>query len=382
MSQLHETIEKIRSDLELDKVQSEADVETCVSALLRCLGWDPMNLDSVRRQYTVPRCRFDFALLNENEEVAFVIEAKAPGNLDHKATQQLLSYAGTAGTNLGLTTDGSDWSVYLPLAAGTPQAKLVRTVNLRTDLAEMAGGVFLRYLERGRVLSGDAHREACRDLADLSIHRVVEAGWTDLLDGPSEKLVKLITDAARTAASGMGAGEPKPRRLKDAVRAFVRRGFAFPADISDLAAQTSGPPSTGTDLPSASSRRQSPGVRHPAAWTYRGQRRVEKNVTVMYVAIFGQFYEDCGGTDFFRRLSEELSGRTRRQIAPSRHETGLQPDLFKYLRPLPGGWYLNTNLSTKNKLGCIRRACEVAGITFGTDLVVETSTPLDGEPGA
>ena len=369
VSQLHETIEKIRSDIALEKVQREADVETCVYALLRCLGWDPMDLDSVRRQYTVPRCRFDFALLTEKGEVAFVIEAKAPGKLDDKSTHQLLGYAGITKTNLGLTTDGAEWSFYLPLAAGTPKDKLVRTVNLRTDPAGVAGGVLSRYLERRRVLSGDAHEAACGDLASLVIHGIVETGWAELVDGSNTGLVRTITAAAKRAATRKGV---KPgRALNDAVRAFIRHGFEFPADLP--AVDVDAP--RRARLPAEANRAQR--SKSGAAWTYRGERRVEKNPTEVFVAVVGHLYETRGGVSFYKKLQEEIRGPKRLQIARTPEDTGV---IGSGARRLPGGWYINTNLNTATKLRYLERACKVAGVAFGSDLVIEIAETHGAEP--
>ncbi len=377
VSQLHETIEKIRSDFALEKVQSEADVETCVYALLRCLGWDPMNLDSVRRQYTVPRYRFDFALLDENEEVAFVIEAKAPGKLDDKSTHQLLAYAGTTRTSLGLTTDGAEWSFYLPLAAGTPDDKLVRTVNLRTDPAAVAGSVLSRYLERGRVLSGDAHAAAREDLASLVIHGIVETGWAELVDGSNKGLVRTITAAAKRAATQKGVKPPPGRALNDAVREFIGHGFEFPADLPTAAvealARRSPSPAVRMCAEATGAQRSKRG----AAWTYQGERRVEKNPTDVFVAVVGHLYEARGGVSFFKKLQEEIRGRKRLQIARTPEDTGVTGG---EARQLPGGWYISTNLSTETKLRYLERACKVAGVAFGSDLVVEIAGVHGAEP--
>ena len=38
--------------------------------------------------------------------------------------------------------------------------------------------------------------------------------------------------------------------------------------------------------------------------------------------------------------------------------------------PLPDGWWLATHCSNGDKMGRIRKACQVAGLEFGRDLVV------------
>lgn len=98
---------------------------------------------------------------------------------------------------------------------------------------------------------------------------------------------------------------------------------------------------------------------------------VVRNPTDLDVAVIGRLYKLRQDESFYRQLREKIRGRKRAQIAESPEGTGAP----KHVRPLPGGWHLNTNLSTRDKLRNLERACEVAGIAFGSDLVVE----IDGE---
>ena len=372
------TIEKVRGHLEDGSVRSEADVRLYIlTPLLRCLGWDLEDPGTVRREYAVTggkNYRFDYALFAEKKAVAFVIEAKALGKLDDDARDQLLLYAMKTHTRLGLTTDGRTWSFYLPLGGGSSEERLVRTVDLTATSAKEAGAVFERYLARDRVLTGVALRAATDDRERFALGRIIQAGWVKLVGGPNEKLVKVIAGAAKAATTCRGGRAPSTRTLNDAVRAFIRHGFAFPGEMPEVHREVSIQRPTASPTAVAGGRGQVVlPPKRSVAWTFRGERRVEKNSTVMYVAIIGRLYEDRGGVDFYTRLMKKLSARTRTQIAPSRAETGLQPELFKYLRPLPGGWWLNTNLSTGDKMRNLRRACDIAGVSFGSDLVIEAN---------
>ncbi len=374
------TIEKVCRHLEGGRIQSEADVRSYIlSPLLRELGWNPADPGSVRREYAVTGGKsyfFDYALLGDGGTVAFVIEAKAPGKLDDTARDQLLLYAMKTKTRLGLTTDGKTWSFYLPLAGGTQEERHVRTVAFGTEAPENAASALERYLSRDRVLSGQALRDADEDRARFALRSVIRSGWENLIAGPDQKLVRTVASAARAEASVSGAKPPSGPVLNEAVRAFIRSGFRFPDESSTATAElTDRKARKMRKAPMGHSEIRMPVVRGRVAWTWRGKRRIEKNVTEMYVAIIGQLYEDCGGPGFYRRLMKELRGRKRVLIAPSRAETGLQPEHFKHLKELPGGWCLNTNLSTQDKMRKLRRACDAADIRFGSDLLIEA--PLD-----
>ncbi len=77
---------------------------------------------------------------------------------------------------------------------------------------------------------------------------------------------------------------------------------------------------------------------------------------------------------FLERCSEHQAfhGRTRRYIAQRIEDLYPdRPDLQSEHEKLPGGWFVGTNISNQQKLGLIRAATEVAGLTFGQDIVVK-----------
>lgn len=81
-----------------------------------------------------------------------------------------------------------------------------------------------------------------------------------------------------------------------------------------------------------------------------------------------------GDPTFLERCSQhpDALGRKRRYIARTPEE--LFPDredLRDMHQPLPGGWVVNTNLNNVLKKTIIKLAAEVAGLTFGRDVIVE-----------
>jgi excisionase family DNA binding protein len=78
---------------------------------------------------------------------------------------------------------------------------------------------------------------------------------------------------------------------------------------------------------------------------------------------------------FLDRFSQE-GGRSRRYIAPNRDELyERRPDLAqRFSRRLANGWWLGTNYSRKDLLSILRKACEIAGLEYGVDLVVGART--------
>jgi hypothetical protein len=48
-----------------------------------------------------------------------------------------------------------------------------------------------------------------------------------------------------------------------------------------------------------------------------------------------------------------------------------RPDLHRYTAPIGTGWFVNTNISNRQKAMILRAACEAAGLVFGRDLQIE-----------
>ncbi len=89
----------------------------------------------------------------------------------------------------------------------------------------------------------------------------------------------------------------------------------------------------------------------------------------MYQNVISQFYTDFGGVAFYRNLQKRIARRTTKHIAETPGDAGSRAVA---IRQLPGGWYLNTNVSNKVKFQYLRSACDVAGIVYGRDLVIES----------
>ena len=77
---------------------------------------------------------------------------------------------------------------------------------------------------------------------------------------------------------------------------------------------------------------------------------------------------------FLQRCSRHpaFRGRKRRYVAQRAADLYPdRPDFAKKHDVLPGGWVVGTHLSNQLKIKIIRGAAEVAGITFGRDVIVD-----------
>ncbi len=86
---------------------------------------------------------------------------------------------------------------------------------------------------------------------------------------------------------------------------------------------------------------------------------------------------------FCERFATEVRGHSRPYLARDRYE--LYPNdparCVSESRELPGGWWLGLHMPNKQKEKLIRRACEVAGLHYGTDLEVHLPTTHKAKAG-
>lgn len=84
--------------------------------------------------------------------------------------------------------------------------------------------------------------------------------------------------------------------------------------------------------------------------------------------------------DFLPQLAAHANARARTRVYLSQNRNDLypgRPDLTHFSSEITPGWYVGTNISNQQKIQLLRNACEVAGITYGVDLVItiDPSTP-------
>ncbi len=107
-----------------------------IEPILRALGWDVEDLDEVRKEfrYKPGDNPVDYALFLLRTPRLFV-EAKALGeNLgDRKWASQIMGYAGVAGVEWVVLTDGNEYRIYNAHAAVDIEKKLFRRIVIASD---------------------------------------------------------------------------------------------------------------------------------------------------------------------------------------------------------------------------------------------------------
>ena len=103
--------------------------------------------------------------------------------------------------------------------------------------------------------------------------------------------------------------------------------------------------------------------------TFDGQTETFRNGVEVMRAVFTKLASS--DSDFCERFSQQYRGRVRSYVAKS---AALlypgKPEFERYSISLPGGWWLATHCSNRDKVKRIRNACAVAGLEFGRNLKV------------
>jgi predicted type IV restriction endonuclease len=193
-------LSRIRSRLAQGAFPNEAAVSHGILVpLLQALDWDPAEPDQVMPEYSSGRGRVDFALCGSPARPSVFIEVKGVGrSLD--GDRQLFEYAFHEGVPLCVLTDGREWSFYLPSGQGSYEDRRVYRLQLDDRSPEDSEATLQRYLGRERVRSGAALDAATQDYRDAAAKReaarVLPRAWSQLVQGPEDLLVELLSDQA------------------------------------------------------------------------------------------------------------------------------------------------------------------------------------------
>jgi hypothetical protein len=122
--------------------------------------------------------------------------------------------------------------------------------------------------------------------------------------------------------------------------------------------------------PTTNSGRQRHDAHGRIHYTLLGTELAAPDATAAMIDILATLSQ--GRPDFFERLAPKIRGRTRNHLARSRIDVYPErPDLAQYVREVIPGWYIGSNIANREKESFLRAACDVAGLTFGRDLVID-----------
>lgn len=335
-----------------------------VLRVLQELGWDTWDTSVVWPEFKTGEGRADFALCHPPTKPAVFIEVKQPGKAED-AVRQALEYAFHTGVPFVALTDGKTWSFYLPAEQGSYEDRRVYKLDLFERPAAEASEALNRYLARSRVESGEALETARKEYRSRNrrsrARDAIPEAWRELVEKGDELLVDLLASSVESKAG--------VRPDNDDVAEFLARlGTQVMVEVQQRKApQPSRSPANPTPLPSANNESSRSGrlVLFGKAHSYHNAKDAMVIVLRELAKSDPSFLERCS-------QHPDAQGRKRRYIARTPEELYPDRDDLRDMREsLPGGWLVATNLNNVLKKTIIRLAAEVAGLTFGKDLIVE-----------
>ena len=211
LDELTATIETIKQRIK-DHRSSLAANETrtrqvLIDPLLKALGWDVTDPDSVALEYKVGGGFADYALLADGKPVT-VIEAKKLNESLESHMMQLLNYAVSEGIKYMILTDGDKWRMYDVFKQVPNHDKLVMHMTISTDQIYENALNSLTIWSDKLVAQGDAldliqpvvgsERSSPSTTSDPS-HHTPEEGWKSITD--------YFPDDAKPSAAKFGGSE-------------------------------------------------------------------------------------------------------------------------------------------------------------------------------
>lgn len=362
---LETTLSDITARLRQGKFPNEQAIsQGIVLRVFQELGWDTWDTNVVWPEFQTGEGRADFALCHPPSRPAVFTEVKQPGKAE-EAVRQALEYAFHAGVPFVVLTDGRTWSFYLPAEQGSYEDRRVYKLDLYERPPAEAGEILHRYLERARVESGEALEAARKEYRSRNRRSQAKAAipeaWRELVEKGDELLVDMLTSAVESKAGVRPDADDVAEFLAGLGRPVIvetARG-SIPLPATAVSARQI-PPRTTSE-----SSRSGKLVLLGKVHAYHNAKDAMLIVLRELAKTEPSFLEQCS-------QHPDAQGRKRRYIARTPEE--LYPDredLRDMRETLPGGWLVATNLNNVLKKTIIRLATEVAGLSFGKDVIVE-----------
>lgn len=354
------SIEDISTGIRENRFSNEAAVsQGIVLRLLRDLRWPVDDTQIVWPQFHLGgQKKIDYSLCYPRNKAVVLLEVKKIDRVDVQAEEQLFTYCSLHGVPIAVLTDGRTWNFFRPAGPGkTYEERRFAHLNLTSNLPVESAERLWRYLAYEEVKSGRSQSLAEEDHAREHLHRVSESVWRTLVQKPSNEFLDMFLEAMRREATV----NPSRRVVAEWLGKRATQGTRSPS--------TGDSPVSQPQLPDPPTLGRSPYAESTHLVVFRGKRYPQESGIGVLVEAFKRLAMD--DRDFCRRYSEQYRGRKRRRLAQTPREIHpANADLRKSCRELPGGWWIDSNLSNRTKVDWIRQACDVARLKFGQDLQI------------
>ncbi len=367
---LEGTISQVQDKLRKGLFPNEAAVSNgAVLPILNALEWPVFDTAVVFPEYTVEVRRVDYALCRHDGQPVVFLEVKRVG-LANSGERQLFEYAFHKGVPLAVLTDGQEWNFYLPGEQGDYQERRVYKLDLLERDTSECSTRLNRYLSYSDVVSGAAFDNARSDYRDVSrqreIERILPQAWANLLNESDEALVASLAEKVEDLCGYMPDSETCAAFLSSISRnAGPSTGGG---QLSQMPAPYVSPQSVSGE------RAASPTIvsrtTNQIGFILHGQQHQCRNALEVMTSVFERLA--ANDSTFAERFAARKHGSKRRYLARDKFE--LYPDrpdfCERYSSQLTFGWFIGTHYRKVAIRKIVLLACEVAGLEFDNDLVV------------
>ncbi|MFI5331070.1 MAG: hypothetical protein ACHQ2F_08560 [Desulfobaccales bacterium] len=363
---LKDHIKEIRERIRAGLFTNEAAVsQGVVCRILGALSWPIYDTQVVSPEYPVNGRRIDFALCHPPWKPLVFIEVKQVGQSDI-GERQLFEYAFHKGVPMAILTDGREWHFFLPAEQGDYGERRVYKLDIiERDIEEIVRRLE-RYLKYETICSGKAVENARADYKDVARNRLIKntlhQAWAKIIEEEDELLLELVAEGVESLCGY----KPDP----DTVAAFLKTNVLFQAPAKKEITPISSSSSFTTQIPMPQDI-LAKGAAHNIGFSLDGKRYPARNARDVLINVFKKLAErDPNFLERFANLPKH--GSKRRFLARSIRELyPHRPDLARdHSHELGNGWWLVVHLSKKAIEKIIKMACEVAGLRYGTDLII------------
>lgn len=378
IDELKRLIESIKRNLAQGRYQNESTIrEAVVLPILERLGWDTIDPAVVRREHPIRSRKVDYCLFVHHATPDVLVEVKAVGSIEG-GDRQLFEYAFHEGVPMALLTDGREWSFYLPAGQGSYDDRRIYKLDLLERATDECCSALTRYLAFERVRRKDAIKDARADYETAVRSRTavdtLPAAWSKLVEEPDGLMIDLVSEKTQTLCGYAPTREQVETFLAALTpqTSNVVRAATVRAQPRQDAPQVILPPTVKEISP-----------RPYQTKAFDGRSRSGRGVQVVLDGQSHQAKDAIAGliriirhlaskdATFLERFEVRARGRSRNHVARSRSAVYPQrPDLADKAIEIMPGWFLDTNISNREKLQLVAQACEVAGLRLGRDIAL------------
>lgn len=375
-------ISDIREKIQQQKYVTEEHIRfSLVGRILQKCGWDIWHPSEVFTEFCPNRMedntKVDIALFLPPYNIPSVfIEVKALGKIGNlsQVETQLRDYNRNNTAPISIITDGNLWRFYYALTGGTFADKCFKHFNVLTDDAEEILDVLDTFLSKRAIQTGIARTEAEKYLKQSRLER--------LMSDAEPEARRLVTQP------------PFPSLPKALVQLVSYQGEEITEDIAISFLQGHKPnirpvksifsPKTSSDYTPIDPTPSIPIASNSAAksdfrgYILFGEKKECKNQNAIYKSVLEDLLkiEATVLDGLYAHTKDKKSGR--RWIANYPQDLYLSsPELVEkktYYFQI-GEWFVDNHQNLDNKQQRIEKACEIAGIQLGKDLIIYWEKP-------